>query len=159
MTLTKTTTRALAASIAIVSAGATLAGAAVFHLPVLGFRSAAASESSTHRYEQPIARHAVRPIAVVRVRYVEDIVHRPAPASSYSAPRGVAPNSAARPAAILASPARQSGPVVARQTASPAATHYGEAEHEPIGHDAPDHAPSSDQHSPTTTGGSSAGDQ
>ena len=40
---TKTTIRAFAASIAFVAAGATLAGAAVFHLPVLGFGSASAS--------------------------------------------------------------------------------------------------------------------
>src|SRR5690242_2064464 len=123
MTLTKTTTRALAASIAIVSAGATLAGAAVFHLPVLGFRSAAAAgESSVHRYVQPVHRHTVRPIVVVRTRYVDDVVHRPAPASSYSVPRGAAPYPAPRAAAAIASPAPQPGAVIAPQLVSPAAS-------------------------------------
>src|SRR4051794_10594294 len=35
--LNRTTTRALAASVAMVAAGGTVAGAAVFHIPVLGF--------------------------------------------------------------------------------------------------------------------------
>jgi hypothetical protein len=160
MTLTKTTTRALAASVAIVSAGAMLAGAAVFHLPVLGFHSvAAASEPQAHGYEHPVARHAVRPIAVVRVRYVDDIVHRPAPASAYSVPRAVAQYPAPRAAATFVSRAPQPVAVIAPQLTSPAASHYGEAEHEPVERDAPDHVPSRSQHSTTTVGGSNAGDQ
>ena len=88
--LTKTTIRALAASIALVAAGATVAGAAVFQLPILGFAQArpcraAVSPGGTHVVTRPAA-----PVKIVRTRYVDDIVHRPAPATAYPAVRVVA---------------------------------------------------------------------
>ncbi len=101
--LNKTTTRALAASIAFVAAGTTVAGVAVFHLPVLGFGRAAAASAATApvRSGHTVIRK-VAPIKVVRTRYVDDIVHRPAPTSAYPMMRAVAATSAPRPAAPVA---------------------------------------------------------
>ncbi|HTL87658.1 MAG TPA: hypothetical protein VL856_20915 [Acidimicrobiia bacterium] len=83
MPLTQTTTRALAASIAVVAAGATIAGAAVFHLPVFGFGSTSAANAATAPVRSaPTTTNAVAPIKVVRTRYVDDIVHRPAPVNT-----------------------------------------------------------------------------
>jgi hypothetical protein len=75
--LKKTTTRALAASVAFVAAGGTVAGAAVFHLPVLGFgptnagATASAVASTTMKKTK-----TVTPIRVVKTRIVDEIVHR-----------------------------------------------------------------------------------
>ncbi len=82
MPLTKTTIRALAASTAFVAAGVTLAGAAIFHVPVLGFsRASAATRSAAPPVDAAVAvrRRTVAPVKIVRTRYVDDIVHRPAP--------------------------------------------------------------------------------
>ena len=112
MPFTKTTARAFAASIAFVVAGATLAGAAVFHLPVLGFSSASASAAPAP-VRKVLATHKVAPRKIVRIRYVDDVVHRPAPVSAY----------AAAPVAVtLSAPAapRRRGPVVATSRAATA---------------------------------------
>jgi hypothetical protein len=81
---TKTTAQAFAAAIAFVVAGAALAGAAVFHLPVLGFSSPSASAAPAP-VRKVLAAHKVAPRRTVRTRYVDDVVHRPAPVSAYPA--------------------------------------------------------------------------
>ena len=104
MPLTKSTIRALAASIALVAAGATVAAAAVFQLPILGFAqahaSAAVSPGGTHVVTRPAA-----PVKIVRTRYVYDIVHRPASATAYPAVRVVAATTPP-PATLVAAVAR-----------------------------------------------------
>jgi hypothetical protein len=85
VTLTKTTTRAIAFSIALVAAGATVAGAAVFQLPILGFGRAAAGATAAPA-RRPVAPHKIRPNVIVKTRIVDDIVHRPAPTRAYGAP-------------------------------------------------------------------------
>jgi hypothetical protein len=88
MPLTKTTTRAFAASIAFVAAGATVAGAAVFHLPVLGFGPAsAATRPLPGRRAVAVEPRKTEPVKIVRTRYVDDVVHRPAPTSAYETQR------------------------------------------------------------------------
>jgi len=87
--LTKSTIRALAASIALVAAGGTVAAAAVFQLPILGFAQAPAS-AAVSPGATPVVTRPAAPVKVVRTRYVYDIVHRPAPASAYPAARVVA---------------------------------------------------------------------
>ena len=78
MPLNRTTTRALAASVALVAAGGTVAAAAVFHLPVLGFGPANAG--ATPQQVAAVSFHAdatkTAPIRVVRTRFVDQIVHR-----------------------------------------------------------------------------------
>jgi hypothetical protein len=76
---TKTTTRALAASIALVAAGATVAAAAVFQLPILGFGHATVASASAVPARVVVVRRRVEPKVIVKVRYVDDIVHRRAP--------------------------------------------------------------------------------
>jgi hypothetical protein len=78
---TKTTTRALAASIALVAAGATVAAAAVFQLPILGFGHASIAAASAVP-ARAVVQRSVEPKVIVKVRYVDDIVHRRAPAST-----------------------------------------------------------------------------
>jgi hypothetical protein len=103
--LSKTTTRAIAASIALVAAGATVAGAAVFHLPMFGFGPTATAGADAAPARPPVApAHKVRPRVIVRTRYVDDIVHRPAPRAS-RAPSGAPPS--APPAAAPAPNATQ----------------------------------------------------
>jgi hypothetical protein len=85
---TKSTTRALAASVALVAAGATVAAAAVFQLPILGFgrASVASAIAVPDRVKPPVevVRRKVKPKVVVKTRYVDDIVHRPAPVRTYN---------------------------------------------------------------------------
>ena len=87
MSLNRTTVRALAASVAMFTAGGTVAAAAVFHLPVLGF-GAAGVRAPTAQVERVAAVHAqpVAPIRVVKTRVVNEIVHHHAAAASMSAP-------------------------------------------------------------------------
>jgi hypothetical protein len=86
---TKTTTRALAVSVALVASGGTVAGAAVFHLPILGFgrTAVAAADTKSVTAARPAAavHRKVQPRTVVKTRYVEDVVHIPAPVAAYSA--------------------------------------------------------------------------
>jgi hypothetical protein len=102
MFFTKTKTRALAASVAFVAAGATVAGAAVFQLPILGFgRAQVASATATPVDAKPavtVVRRKIEPKVVVRTRYVTDIVHRRAQARTESMP------AAAPTAGFVASP-------------------------------------------------------
>lgn len=79
MPFTKTTTRALAASVALVAAGATVAAAAVFQLPILGFGRATVASASAVPVRAVVVRQRVKPKVIVKIRYVDDIVHRPAP--------------------------------------------------------------------------------
>ena len=86
MPLDRKTARALAASLALVAAGGTVAGAAVFHLPVLGFGPANADATA-----RPVAGVSLpkakktAPVRVVKTRFVDQIVHKPAggPASAH----------------------------------------------------------------------------
>jgi hypothetical protein len=75
----------------MVAAGGTVASAAVFHLPVLGFgvSNAAASSSPAARVAtvHPQAPRAV-PRRVVKTRFVDDIVHRRAHGSGVSSVPG-----------------------------------------------------------------------
>jgi len=99
--LTKTTTRAFAASLAMVAAGGTIAGAAVFHLPILGINGAAASANSTPHTAEPAAAAAHNKAhrrVVVKTRFADVVVHVPAPSSGtvaaaadVTAPSGPAP--------------------------------------------------------------------
>lgn len=83
MQLTKTTTRALAVSAALVVSAGSIAGAAVFHLPILGLdRTSVASAESTTARPAAVVHRAVKPRRIVKTRYVNDIVHIPAPASA-----------------------------------------------------------------------------
>ena len=82
MHLNRTTTRALAASVALVAAGGTVAGAAVFHIPVLGF--GAVNAGATGQVAQVANVASEKPIAprrVVKTRFVDQIVHHQAAAS------------------------------------------------------------------------------
>ncbi len=96
MPFTQTTVRALAASAVLVAAGGTVAGAAVLHAPILGFgRAEAASANAAPASATPGVpgvERKVRPRVVVKTRYADEIVHRPA-ASSYARPAS-APSSA-----------------------------------------------------------------
>jgi hypothetical protein len=107
---TKTTTRALAASVALVAAGATVAGAAVFQLPILGFgRANVASATTTAARPKPaLVVRKVKPKVVVKTRYVVDIVHRRAPARAanmQAAPVYASTASAPPPTAYVQAPA------------------------------------------------------
>src|SRR5689334_3733714 len=76
----RATITALAASVVLVAVTGTLAAAAVFQLPILGFGTARAA-TPVERVElaaTPPARR-VMPRRVVKVRVVTDVVHRPAP--------------------------------------------------------------------------------
>jgi hypothetical protein len=74
-----TTTRAIAASAAIIAASGTVAGAAVFHVPILGFGraeiAAATVEPPTNRTPARAPMHSSSRV-IVKTRYVDDIVHR-----------------------------------------------------------------------------------
>ena len=80
MTRTPQAVRAFAASVVMVTAGGTVATAAVLHLPVLGFGAASAAVASPRVAEHSEPAHRA-PIRVVRTRIVDDVVHRPAPIS------------------------------------------------------------------------------
>lgn len=132
MLLDKTTTRAFAASIALVLAGAVVAGAAVFHLPILGFGSAGAESTVPHPSPSTTA-HGVQPRVIVRTKYVDDVVHRPAPATSASSASaasstGSSSGAPAQPAAGTASTYAPAAPAVAAAVAAPAWSDDG-AEH------------------------------
>jgi hypothetical protein len=66
----------------MVAAGATVAGAAAFQLPILGFGRAAAGAVPAPADRAAPSRHAaavrakVRPKVVVKIRYADEIVHR-----------------------------------------------------------------------------------
>ncbi len=84
MQLTKTTTRAFAASLAMVAAGGTIAGAAVFHLPILGINGAAASaNTASHKADPAVAaaHNKAHRKVVVKTRFADVVVHVPAPSS------------------------------------------------------------------------------
>jgi hypothetical protein len=86
--LTKTTTRAFAASLVMVAAGGTIAGAAVFHLPILGLGRAdvaSASAAPVAKRAVPVAPKKVHPKVIVKTRYADQIVHVPAPSVASSA--------------------------------------------------------------------------
>lgn len=89
MPLNRTTTRALAASVALVAAGGTVAGAAVFHIPVLGFGASNAGATATQFAQvaavRPRAATKVMPRRVVKTRYVDQIVHHQSAWSGSSA--------------------------------------------------------------------------
>ena len=152
MPFNKTTARAFAASIAFVIAGATLAGAAVFHLPVLGFSSASASAARAP-VRKVLAAHKVTPRRVVRIRYVDDVVHRPAPVSSYPA-RPVAVSYQPPPAPpvvpVLAAAAPPTSPTTAAAAPQrPASTTYHE--NSQPDREVGDHGPPGVQGSTSTT--------
>jgi hypothetical protein len=77
MALKRSTARAVAASFAIVVVGGTFAGAAVFHLPILGFRSGSPARAVEQRFERPGIVRASKRRVVVRTRIVDVVVHRP----------------------------------------------------------------------------------
>ena len=167
MPLNRTTTRALAASVALVAAGGTVAGAAVFHLPILGFGAANAGASSavvrTVADVRPAAK--IAPIRVVRTRYVDQIVHqhRGAAASRATAPQPSAPVAAASPTAAPTTPPTSTDPVtnppvVDPPTSNPPVVQPPEPPDSGDGHDgdgSEDHGGHGDHHgdddSPTTT--------
>jgi hypothetical protein len=144
--LSTTTTRALAASLALVAAGATFAGTAAFHLPVLGFTQPARAALAA-REPRPVQVRRLRPkpVRVVRTRVVTDVVHRPAP-TPVSAPVAVVspvPVAAAVPPAIVyvpAQPAQQKAPP--RPVLAPG--YHGSTEPE---HDGRDDSSSGEDHS------------
>jgi hypothetical protein len=80
MPVSRSTSRAIAASVALVIAGGTLAGAAVFHLPILGFGKGATANAAETRAAQPVEKRVVvrspKPRVVLRTRYVNVVVHR-----------------------------------------------------------------------------------
>ncbi len=126
MPFTQTTIRALAASAVLVAAGGTVAGAAVLHAPILGFgRAEAASANaapSSATPGVPGVERKVRPVVVVKTRYEDEIVHRPAassyaraasapssaqevsPASPETAPSTTSPTTASSPTTTMAPP-------------------------------------------------------
>lgn len=114
MPLTKTTTRAFAASLAMVAAGGTIAGAAVFHLPILGLGRAdvaSANASPAVKRAAPVARKKVRAKVIVKTRYADEIVHVPttsgAPPAAATAPAFAAPASqpsSTDPVGVVAEP-------------------------------------------------------
>ena len=149
MPFSKTTTRAFAASVALVAAGATVAGAAVFHLPILGFGSTAVASATvtptTAHHARVAPRHKVKvkPRVIVKIRYVDDIVHRPAPAPApapapvYTQPPAAAPSVAlvSAPIPAAASPATIAPPPVARTSTTTAAPHTDDGHVEPADHE------------------------
>jgi hypothetical protein len=149
--LTKTTIRALAASIAFIAAGATLAGAAVFHLPVLGFHSASVASATPPSTPRALTAHRkIAPRKIVRIRYVDIVVHRPAPpytrttTAAIATTYRVAPRPTAPVVTVGFAPALQPSASVARVRTA-ATSRGGEHDYEPN-----DHAP------PATQGSASA---
>lgn len=144
MHLTKSTTRALAASVVFVAAGATVAGAAVFQLPILGFGPAnvASASASTPHVRPPVAAvpRKVAPKVVVKTRYVDDVVHRRAPERAYPAPTAPGANLAAAapatrpidPAPAMENSSTTAGP--SSTTATPT-TEWSEDGHEAAEHE------------------------
>lgn len=149
MSLNRTTIRALAASVAMFTAGGTVAAAAVFHLPVLGFDAAGAS-SPTAQVEPVATVHAkpVVPLRVVKTRVVTEIVHHHAAAASMPAP--AAPFAVPAPAASVSSTSGTTAPSapVAQQPTSPTGGGYETDDGHEDGHDG--HGGSEDVPSPTT---------
>jgi hypothetical protein len=116
--LTKTTTRAFAASLAMVAAGGTIAGAAVFHLPILGINGAAASTNVAPHTAQAAAaapKTAHRKV-VVKTRVANVIVHVPAP--TVGSVSGAATWSAPSSASSSMQPESSTGPHVSEPQAS-----------------------------------------
>jgi len=101
--LNRTTVRAVAASVAMLTAGGMVAAAAVFHIPVLGFAAADAGASPRH-FEQAAVSHtkakAVTPIRVVKTRVVDEIVHHQSVAASMPASVASAAVAAPAPASV-----------------------------------------------------------
>jgi hypothetical protein len=123
--LNRTTIRALAASVAMLAAGGTVAAAAVFHIPVLGFGAASAG-ASANRIEQAAAVRPAKPVAPIRVvktRYVDQIVHHQMAAPAAFAP--TAPPATAAPAPMAArATAVTTAPVTAPPVTQPPAAPY-----------------------------------
>lgn len=161
MHFTKTTIRALAASAVLVAAGSTVAGAAAFHLPILGFGAAPASASPTPasvKPAAPAARRAVRPRKIVKTRYVDDIVHRPAAvsASPSRAAVGTAPtvapmtaSTSVPPPTVTIDPSTTSttAPTVAPPTTTPETptTQWSDDGHDGTHHHTDDSQPEQDR--------------
>jgi hypothetical protein len=121
VSLNRTTIRALAASVAMVTAGGTVAAAAVFHIPVLGFAAAGAAPKPVERVA---AVHAVAkrvaPIRVVKTRYVDEIVHHHSAAPSTPAPVApVAARAALTPVRAASVVPPMTAPPVAQPPVSP----------------------------------------
>jgi hypothetical protein len=119
VSLNRTTVRALAASVAMFTAGGTVAAAAVFHLPVLGF-DAAAVRAPTAQVERVASVHTqpVAPIRVVKTRVVNEIVHHHAVAASMPAPIASAAVRVAAPGSVSStSPTTAPPPSMAPPTA------------------------------------------
>ena len=162
MQLTKTTTRAFAASLALVAAGGTIAGAAVFHLPILGLGradAASAKVAPTAPKAAPVAHKAHRKV-IVKTRYADVIVHVPAPSVSGAAGALSAPPSAARSLQSVPSSApynpgpRVSEPVFTTTTTSGSTTptvgsYHDDGEHGDS-HESQD-APEAPEHQGATT--------
>ena len=105
MPLNRTTTRALAASVALVAAGGTVAGAAVFHIPVLGFGASNAGAAATQFVQASAVRTSATkalPRRVVKTRYVDQIVHHH---SAWSGSAGVTTAAGVSAPAPAAAPA------------------------------------------------------
>jgi hypothetical protein len=137
MPLKTSTTRALAASLAFVAAGATVAGAAVFHLPVLGFGRAPSAHAAVP--VTPVAARKVVPRKVVRTRIVTDIVHRPAPPSAAPArARGGANYVRSRPITPVAV---GGNPSLVTQSSQPQAVSAGTFHDSEDSHEGPDDGP------------------
>ena len=160
MQLTKTTTRAFAASLALVAAGGTIAGAAVFHLPILGLGRADAASAKVAPAPKPAAvAHKARRKVVVKTRYADVIVHVPAPSAPAAAASFSAPQSAGRSVQSVSSTAPHnsgrgySQPVYSTTTSVSTAPTMGSHEHEGEhgdSHDSED-APDAPEHEGNTT--------
>ncbi len=136
MTRTPTTIRALAASVVMVAAAGTIAAAATFHLPVLGFGSAGAALAEPPSAAIRTAPRHVEPIRVDRTRVVTSVVHRPSPTVAYAptvhtyAPQSVRAAAPRAVAADTAAPLPTAAPPVAAS-----APRDGHDRHDDEGHD------------------------
>jgi hypothetical protein len=162
--LNRTTVRALAASVAMFTAGGTVAAAAVFHLPVLGFDAAGASASPRHLEQAAVIHaraHAVTPVRVVKTRVVTEIVHHHAVAASTSA--HAAPVAVAAPAPASVIPTGNTVPMTSPPVAQPpTGPTHGDDGHEAddtheTGHDGHGGADDSSPGTGQSTGGTQVG--
>jgi hypothetical protein len=115
MALKRSTARAVAASFAIVVAGATFAGAAVFHLPILGFKSRSPVNGVEQRFERPGIVRAQKRV-VVRTRYVDVVVHRPSAPVAQPPAASTFPTIASGPAGTTYATTTPTAPVTPRTT-------------------------------------------
>lgn len=140
MTFSKTTVRAFAASVALVAAGGTVAGAAVFHWPILGFgrESVASASDVTRSAVRTVAARKPSPRVIVKTRYVDDVVHRRAPSPAYApTPPATAAVAVVAPAAAVTSTSSSTPTTLAPSstTVPPTTVPYVDDE----GHDRGDH--------------------